>query len=41
MQVILLENVPSLGKAGDLVNFSADTKKLSYPQQKAILARKA
>ena len=39
MQVILLENVPSLGKAGDLVKVS-DGYGRNYliPQKKAILA---
>ena len=39
MQVILLENVPSLGKAGDLVKVS-DGFGINYliPQKKALLA---
>jgi large subunit ribosomal protein L9 len=39
MKIILLENVPSLGKAGDLVKVSAGYgRNYLIPQQKAILA---
>jgi len=39
MQVILLENVPSLGKAGDLVNVSNGYgRNYLIPQKKALLA---
>ena len=39
MQVILLEDVPSLGKAGDLVKVSAGYgRNFLIPQEKAILA---
>jgi large subunit ribosomal protein L9 len=39
MQVILLENVPSLGKAGDLVKVSEGYgRNYLIPQKKAILA---
>jgi len=39
MQVILLENVPSLGKAGDLVKISDGFgRNYLIPQKKAILA---
>jgi large subunit ribosomal protein L9 len=39
MKIILLENVPSLGKAGDLVKVSAGYgRNYLIPQEKAILA---
>lgn len=39
MQVILLENIPSLGKAGDLVKVSAGYgRNYLIPQKKALLA---
>jgi large subunit ribosomal protein L9 len=39
MKIILLENVPSLGKAGDLVKVSAGYgRNYLIPQKKAILA---
>jgi len=39
MQVILLENVPSLGKAGDLVKVSdGHGRNYLIPQKKAVLA---